>query len=242
MPRPAPPTESGAAATTRYFDGCKASCSWSSNIAAPLAQGPVTSCGGPMAPGESQPTQSNSDAPNVCAGGGAGSGVAYGCMSESPFTVSSQRYGFAAANLPCCQCYELTFQAPSPVAGETMIVQVTNSGDDLGEKHFDLLIPGGGFGVFNGVTREGGRPPNGDPLFPDDVWGAQEGLWGQRYGGVSAGEDCADLPAPAVTGCQWRFASEGLRGADNPAVTYTRVACPPELYKKSGCLLAEDVQ
>jgi len=204
-----------------------------------------------MVPGESQPTQSNNDAPNICGGGGAGSGVSYGCLSESPFTVASrdregrllfQRYGFAAANLPCCQCYTLTFQAPSPVAGQTMIVQVTNSGEDLGEKHFDLLLPGGGFGIFNGVTCEDGCPPNGDPLFPDDVWGAQEGLWGQRYGGVSSAEDCAALPAPAVAGCQWRFASEGLRGADNPAATYTRVACPPELYEKSGCLLAEDVQ
>ncbi len=101
---------------------------------------------------------------------------------------------------------------------------------------------GVGLGIFNGVTCEDGCPPNGDPLFPDDVWGAQEGLWGQRYGGVSSAEDCAALPAPAVAGCQWRFASEGLRGADNPAATYTRVACRPELYEKSGCLLAEDVQ
>jgi hypothetical protein len=29
-----------------------------------------------------------------------------------------------------------------------MVVQVTNTGSDLGENHFDLAIPGSGVGLF----------------------------------------------------------------------------------------------
>ena len=57
--------------------------------------------------------------------------------------------GFAAANIQglnegdrCCACYKLDFDS-GPVAGKSMIVQVTNSGD-LGETQFDVQIPGGG--------------------------------------------------------------------------------------------------
>ena len=59
----------------------------------------------------------------------------------------------------CCECYELTFLDKSvddegnvcegcskyegELAGSTMIVQVINSGGDLGSKQFDIQIPGG---------------------------------------------------------------------------------------------------
>ena len=31
-----------------------------------------------------------------------------------------------------------------------MIVQATNTGGDLNHNHFDILLPGGGVGIFNG--------------------------------------------------------------------------------------------
>jgi hypothetical protein len=43
-----------------------------------------------------------------------------------------------------------------PVAGKKMVVQATNTGGDLGENHFDLLIPGGGVGIFNGCPAQYG--------------------------------------------------------------------------------------
>ncbi|QRV85207.1 glycoside hydrolase family 45 protein [Ceratobasidium sp. AG-Ba] len=58
---------------------------------------------------------------------------------SSPFAVSdSLSYGFAAANIQggseaswCCQCYNLTFTS-GPVAGKSLILQVTNTGGNLG--------------------------------------------------------------------------------------------------------------
>jgi len=37
-----------------------------------------------------------------------------------------------------------------------MIVQATNTGGDLGSNHFDLMIPGGGVGLFDGCSRQYG--------------------------------------------------------------------------------------
>lgn len=37
-----------------------------------------------------------------------------------------------------------------PVTGKSMIVQVTNTGNDLGDNQFDLAIPGGGQGALAG--------------------------------------------------------------------------------------------
>ena len=95
-------------------------------------------------------------------------------------------YGFAAGNIQgsnewgwCCACYELTFTS-GPVNGQKMIVQVTNTGGDLGGNHFDLQIPGGGVGIFNGCTAQ---------------WGAPNDGWGDRYGGVRSEADCNQLPA-----------------------------------------------
>lgn len=50
-----------------------------------------------------------------------------------------------------------------------MIVQVTNTGSDLGKNHFDIAMPGGGVGLFNGCSAQ---------------WNASVDGWGDRYGGV----------------------------------------------------------
>ena len=159
-------------------------------------------------------------------------------------------YAFAASNSRCCECYELTFLASSvdgegnicqecssysgELEGETLVVQVINSGGDLSPTQFDLMIPGGGMGIFNGLV---GNPPNGPPLFPQSSYSD----WGQRYGGVSSREQCFQLPSSVVPGCLWRF--DDFKGADNPGVSFRKVKCGlyPELYEKSGCLLSEDV-
>jgi len=66
-------------------------------------------------------------------------GTAFTCVDNQPWAVnSSLAYGFAAAAITgsneaawCCQCYELTFTS-GPVSGQKMVVQVTNTGGDLG--------------------------------------------------------------------------------------------------------------
>ena len=66
-----------------------------------------------------------------------------------------------------------------PASGKKFAVQVTNTGGDLGENHFDIQIPGGGVGIFNGCSVQYGAPNDG---------------WGQRYGGVSNVGECGQLP------------------------------------------------
>ncbi|UPX13266.1 uncharacterized protein EKO05_0003783 [Ascochyta rabiei] len=98
------------------------------------------------------------------------------CTNQSPWAINdSFAYGFAAVKLAgvsesswCCACYELTFTSGT-VKGKKMIAQATNTGSDLGDNHFDLQMPGGGVGAFNGCTAEFGAPSTG---------------WGQQYGGI----------------------------------------------------------
>lgn len=65
--------------------------------------------------------------------------AAYTCNDNIPWAVNDNlAYGFAAASISgksegdwCCACYELTFNS-GPVSGKKMVVQVTNTGGDLG--------------------------------------------------------------------------------------------------------------
>jgi hypothetical protein len=99
-----------------------------------------------------------------------------------------------------------------------MIVQVTNTGGDLGNNQFDLQIPGGGFGIYNGCQTQ----------FPGPY------TWGAQYGGVSQLSDCANLPSALQPGCYWRFG--WFQGANNPSMTFTPVTCPSVLTAKTQCI------
>lgn len=110
-----------------------------------------------------------------------------------------------------------------PVAGKKMVVQITNTGDDLGEagkatNNFDLLMPGGGVGLFNGCKPQ---------------WNAPNEGWGVRYGGIWAVDQCKQLPAALQPGCNWRYG--WFKGADNPSMTFKEVTCPAEIIARSGC-------
>jgi len=201
---------SGTGKTTRYWDCCKPSCAWTGKAS---VSAPVKTCDknqGTLGP----------DVKSGCDSGGS----AYTCASNQPWAVNSNlAYGFAAVNIAggsesgwCCQCYQLTFTS-GPVSGKTMIVQATNTGGDLGSNQFDLLIPGGGVGIFNGCT-------------------GQYGSWngGAQYGGVSSRDQCANLPSIVQTGCDFRF--DWFSGADNPTVNWQTVACPTAITNISGCV------
>ncbi len=100
---------------------------------------------------------------------------------------------------------------------------MTNSGSDLGDDHFDLQIPGGGVGIFNGCTAQYGAPHDG---------------WGTRYGGISNAGQCSELPKDLQEGCHWRF--DWFKNADNPSHNFERVKCPAELTSKTGCIRADE--
>lgn len=203
---------SGSGSTTRYWDCCKPSCAWRGN--AGNVNGAVRTCDV-----NNQPL-GNQDARSGCDNGG----EAYMCSNMSPWAVNDQlSYGFAAVRINgqsestwCCACYELTFTS-GPVSGKRMIVQAVNTGGDLGNNHFDLAIPGGGVGLFNGC---------------DTQWGAPSSGWGAQYGGISS-NTCHEFPQPLQAGCNWRF--NWFQGADNPAVNFREVSCPSELTSISGC-------
>lgn len=198
--------------TTRYWDCCKPSCSWPGKA---ITTRPVLTC---SASGVRQYD------PNLRSGCLEG-GVAFACSNQGPWTVNSTlSYGFAAANLNaktekdwCCRCYELTF-ASSTLRGKKMVVQVTNTGYDLWDNHFDIAIPGGGQGIFQGCTKQ---------------YGATGYKEARRYGGVSTIKDCEGLPKALRPGCVWRFT--WFKNADNPDVTFKQVTCPVALSDITGC-------
>ncbi|KAJ8982524.1 hypothetical protein NQ317_018565 [Molorchus minor] len=196
--------QSGTGTTTRYWDCCKPSCA-SSYYHDP----PVASCSSDGV------TKILTDDESGCA-----SGDAYMCSNQEPYGVNtSLSYGFAAASFVggvdtsmCCACMLLTF-TDTEIAGKQMVVQVTNTGSDLGVNHFDIAIPGGGNGIFNqGCTNQ---------------WGTQ------AFDSINSESDCDNIPSDLQKGCQFRF--EWMQGASNPSVSFEEVTCPGELIAITGC-------
>ena len=197
--------------TTRYWDCCKPSCSWSGK--GPVSR-PVQTCSI-----KDIPLKNSANIPSGCDGGNA-----FACSNQGPFNMSKNvSYGFVAANLKgqkesdwCCRCYKLIF-TNGPVKGKTMIVQVTNTGYDLQDNHFDIAIPGGGQGIFTGC---------------DIQYKNYKG--GQRYGGITKQSECNSLPLSLRKGCNWRFS--WFKNADNPLVQFEKIKCPKLLTDISKCM------
>jgi hypothetical protein len=91
---------SGSGHSTRYWDCCKPSCSWSGKAA---VNAPALTCD------KNDNPISNTNAVNGCEGGGS----AYACTNYSPWAVNDElAYGFAATKISggseaswCCACY-----------------------------------------------------------------------------------------------------------------------------------------
>lgn len=156
-------------------------------------------------------------------------GTSYTCADNAPWAVSdSLAYGFAAVHISggtestwCCQCYQLTFTS-GPASGKSLVVQATNTGGDLNTNQFDLLIPGGGVGIFNGCANQYGSWNGGKPFLTGNIFGRiliQFCITGAQYGGVSSKSQCANLPSIVQTGCNFRF--DWFAGSDNPTVKWT---------------------
>ncbi len=108
------------------------------------------------------------------------SNAAYTCWDMAPIAINDTlAYGFAAMNpaiAECGSCYQLTFDGgwydepmPRPthqaLKSKTMIVMASNVGQDVkydvmmkhgGElgTQFDIMIPGGGVGAFNALSKQ----------------------------------------------------------------------------------------
>lgn len=216
---PVPNGVRGEAKTTRYFDACKSSCAWpdKSNFASLLQS--VTKSG----------AIADKYAPSGCVS--TDPNAAFADPRQQPIVIDDTlSLGYAAVGKLngqhgerelCCTCMELTFTS-GPVVGKKMIVQITNTGGDLGSNHFDLMCFGGGQGLFTeGVKRQYGN----------------NYYWGAQYGGVQSIEECRGLPAVLHAGCRWRF--DFFENADNPDVTFRQVECPRQLTDISKCIRAD---
>ncbi len=239
-----PPLQNGCNGyATRYWDCCKAHCGWSGNV--PGGVQPLTSCNVDDAPQSGQYGQ-----PSSCE---SGSGSAsYTCHGLSPWSVSPQlAYGFAAVPSGgdiCGRCYQLEFDGSShnggadpgsaALANKTMIVQAINIGFDVGGGQFDLLIPGGGVGLFDacssqlgvgsgelGATYGGLLSACKDQLGYDAPLDQYKSCVTNRCNNVFAGHD--DL----LDGCDWFV--DWFETADNPNLQFAEVECPNALVSTS---------
>jgi hypothetical protein len=105
-----------------------------------------------------------------------------------------------------------------------MIVKVTNTGGDVAGNQFDLMVPGGGVGLFDACSKQ---------------WGTKD--LGSQYGGFLTScpgsyeekkkcvrEKCSVIPAgDARNGCLWYV--DWFQGADNPNFRYEPIACPSDM-------------
>ena len=230
---------SGSGFASRYWDGCKPSCSWKNNAG---SAGPAKQC---SSNGKTENT--NYDEQSVCSGGGAAT-----CTSQIPFTIDGcDNIGFAFAAVPasnggqCGKCFQLTFtgkgkyetkQNHKALAGKKLIVMVTNIGADVNQGQFDVMIPGGGVGLYNGTSGYG--------------WGPQ----GEQYGGLlsdcekEVGYNASNLlekrKSCLVEKCNKSFSSDAtakqgclflanfMEAAGNPNHDYVEVECPEVLKSK----------
>jgi len=229
--------KTGSGWASRYWDGCKPSCGWSDNAGG----NPTKSCGNDGI------TKLNNDAKNKCMDGG----DAHTCYSQAPWKVTDQvAYGFAAShtNGDCGKCFRLTFKgttqhaansnALNHIKGKIMVVKISNIGGDVGGNQFDLMIPGGGLGAFDGFTMQTGV--NGSVLsgseryggFVTDCDGGNEG-----NGALSTLQTCvknkcasAFTNADLKAGCD--FYADWAGAANNPQFDFVEVTCPTELNAK----------
>ena len=216
---------------TRYWDCCMPHCAW------PEHGGKAKTCD---AKGKTPIGNNNG---SICS-----NGQGTTCTSQTPIIVSEKlAYAFAATpgnDNTCGKCFALTFTGQGKyetkanhqaLKGKTLVVMASNIGYDVQGGQFDVMIPGGGVGAFNGCANMG--------------WGDQ----GAQYGGLlSKCEDEVGYDGDLLTKrkqcltekCNKSFANDSeakegclflatwMEAAGNPLHTYKEVDCPQALIQK----------
>ena len=217
--------KSGEGYATRYWDCCKPHCAW------PEHGGSASTC-------DAQGNKiGDKSATSMCDGGNAGI-----CKSQFPIIVNDT-LAFAFAATPggennCGKCFDLVFQGKgkynndrqAKIKGKHLIVMSNNVGYDVAGGQFDVMIPGGGYGIFNGCPNKMG-------------WGSQ----GSQYGGLldecekETGYNSNKYQSCLTEKCNKSFSSDAaakegclflatwMNAAGNPMLNYREVECPKEL-------------
>lgn len=235
---------SEAAYATRYWDCCKAHCSWTGNLFSQSL--PLGTCS------KEDVHQQNPNIVSACVS--ATTSAAFTCHDNIPWAVNNTHaYGFAAVPATgdvCGSCFELKFTGngqygqnlgAAALKEKVMVVQATNIGYDVSHEQFDVMIPGGGVGAFDACSFQ---------------WGVSKDKLGVQYGGFLSAcqqlhghsaahevykrcviQKCDDLFGDSKfpllhSGC--KFFVDWYEVADNPVLTHRPVACPSELVRISG--------
>lgn len=206
-----PNVSGGNGYATRYWDCCQPHC----------AQFDGHRC-------EQNGTSRTGNTQSSCSGGGS-----YACYDEAPKAQNEcLSYGYIAKSNPNCGgCYRIQFtgegqhNAADPgsklIKGKQMIVKVSNTGGDVANNQFDLMIPGGGVGQFNACSKQWGT---------SDLGAQYGGFLTNCSGSHSAKKECVrtncmKIPAgPARDGCLWFV--DWFQVADNPKFTSQATDCP----------------
>ncbi len=230
----------GSGFASRYWDCCKPSCSWTDNA------GYGKECRQCDARGN---VISDKNAQSMCNGGPATT-----CLSQIPFTESGcSNMGFAFAAVPgggpsiCGRCFELTFTGfgkyetklnHQKLRGKKLIVMASNIGYDVAGGQFDIMIPGGGVGLFNGCSsifgnnlgaQYGGLLSDcenqvGWSGSDDQIYSSRKQCLSQKCNSVFSNN------SQAKKGCL--FLATFLEAAGNPLHNYKEVKCPSQLTSR----------
>lgn len=221
---------------TRYWDCCMPHC------AQPAHGGTARTC---SANGGKTVIDNNSTK-NICQEGGQGAT----CTSQIPIIVSEKlAYAFAATpgnDNTCGKCFALTFTGEGKyetkenhkkLKGKTLVVMASNIGYDVAGGQFDVMIPGGGFGAFNGCAQMGWNIPSNTTTYGGFLSDCENesGYDGDVY---SKRKECLTKKCnsafandtEAKEGCL--FLATWMEAAGNPNHTYKEVECPQALKAK----------
>ena len=220
---------------TRYWDCCMPSCAWNEN-----------SGGNPTKTCDAKGKNPVSGGQNICAGGQQTT-----CTTQMPI-IASDKVAYAFAAVPaadggkCGKCFALTFTGKGKyetkanheaLAGKTLVVMASNIGGDVSHGQFDIMIPGGGFGMFNGCSQMGWNIPNNTTQYGGLLSDCEKEV---GYDGdlLNKRKECLTKKCnsafasdtQAKEGCL--FLATWMEAAGNPEHTFKEVECPQALRSK----------
>ena len=228
---------SGSGFASRYWDCCKPSCSWTNNAG---AGNEARQCDAQMN------IISNPNESSMCDGGRSTT-----CLSQIPFTIKGcDNLGFAFGAVPgagpnvCGRCFLLSFTGQGKyetklnhqkLAQKKLVVMASNIGYDVAGGQFDVMIPGGGVGLFNGCANILGNNMGAQygGLLSDcenEVgWGGSDDeIYKRRKECLT--NKCNTVfasKANAKAGCL--FQANFMEAAGNPLHTFKEIECPQVL-------------
>ncbi len=175
------------------------------------------------------------------------------CTDMAPIAVNdtlSYAYVAGPSNSVCGKCYHLQYNGSfkdesssnkpkdthKALAGKHIVVMSSNIGYDVKEGQFDLMVPGGGVGLFDALsTQVNGAGINWGPQYGGFLTECQSSLGYDAS--LSAYQTCVKDMCDAafgnagfpnlLRGCYW-FA-DWYMAADNPTYNWEEVECPQYL-------------